>query len=274
MSGARHISLLGKCRQRLAILRQFLRVGLVRKAQFRIDFLAQVVMDLCFYSVHIITFELLFGMGDGFTIAGWDRAAVRVFLGFLFVADAFMMTWLSQGWFLPQDIKNGNLDPVRLRPAPSILVYFFQRFSPEGAVNFLCAFSYLGYGLTTCGPLSADIIWTLPLALFLCIWAEVVVAVGLGALEFLFVNSDLSRFFIEMAQTASGKPLDIYKRRVRQFLILVLPVGVLAHVPAEIVLGRCHGLELLGQVTWQILLGLAVFALFRRSFKRYESALS
>jgi ABC-type uncharacterized transport system permease subunit len=224
--------------------------------------------------VHILTFELLFGLGEGFSIAGWERADVRVFLGFIFVSDAFMMSWLSQAWHLPEDIKNGNLDPVRLRPAPSILVYFFQRFSPEGAVNFLCALSYLAFGVATSEALAPRLLWALPLGFCLALWAQLVVSVGLGTLEFLLINSDLSRFFVDIAHTASGKPLDIYARRVRQFMILILPVGALAHVPATIVLGRVSDLSAIGQSVWLILLGLAVFALFRRSFKRYESALS
>lgn len=272
MSGSTIISI---ARHRLAILSQFLRIGLVRKSQFRVEFLAQVFMDLCFYAVHIITFELLFGMGEGFTIAGWERDDVRVFLGFIFVSDAFMMAWLSQSWFLPMDIKNGNLDPVRLRPAPSILIYFFQRFSLEGATNGLFALAYLLFAIFTAEAVTAGhLLWALPLALGLAFWAQLTISVGFGSLEFLLVNSDLSRFFGEMANTAAGKPLDIYVRRVRQFLILVLPVGALAHVPASIVLGRVSIVGAIGQIAWLVLLGLAVFRIWNRSFHRYESAMS
>ena len=41
----------------------------------------------------------------------------RVLLGYLFVSDAFMMVWLGQMWRFGRDVKDGALDPVRVRPA-------------------------------------------------------------------------------------------------------------------------------------------------------------
>jgi ABC-type uncharacterized transport system permease subunit len=87
----------------------------IRKSQFRVEFLTQVVMDACWYGVHVATFEILFAHAD--TIAGWKPDDVRVFLGFLFVSDAFWMMWLGQSWHFGRELKDGVLDSLRVRPA-------------------------------------------------------------------------------------------------------------------------------------------------------------
>ncbi|MEK7487315.1 MAG: ABC-2 family transporter protein, partial [Planctomycetota bacterium] len=121
-------ALLKKILRYLRIISQFMRVGIVRKSQFRVEFFSQVIMDLIWYFTHILVFEFLYLHTD--SIAGWNREEIRVFLGFLFVSDAFMMACLGQNWHFADDLKNGNLDTFRVKPASTIFLYFFQRFSP------------------------------------------------------------------------------------------------------------------------------------------------
>ena len=86
-------------------------------------------MDCIWYAAKIAVFEILFlYTGD---LAGWSLKDIRVFLGFVFVSDAFMMMWLGARWRFGQDLKDGKLDPFRVRPASTAFLYFFQQFSPE-----------------------------------------------------------------------------------------------------------------------------------------------
>jgi ABC-type uncharacterized transport system permease subunit len=48
---------------------------------------------------------------------------------------------------------------------------------------------------------------------------------------------------------------------------------VLSTLPAAMVLGRIGPLAALGHTAWLVALGLAVFRLWRASFRKYESAL-
>jgi ABC-type uncharacterized transport system permease subunit len=104
-----------------------MRIGVIRKSQFRLESLNQVVMDVTFYLTHVLLFELVFGLSQ--EIAGWRMADMRVLLGFYFVSDAFMMVFLGQAWHFGDDLKKGNLDPYSVRPGSPILLYYFQRFS-------------------------------------------------------------------------------------------------------------------------------------------------
>ena len=93
------------------MLRGYVRIGFVRKSQFRWEFVNQVLMDVCFYVSFVLTFDILYGLGsDGarLSLAGWDHASMRVYLGFGFVADALAMTFLGQQWHFGADLKNGT----------------------------------------------------------------------------------------------------------------------------------------------------------------------
>lgn len=247
---------------------------MVRKSQFRVEFLNQVLMDVLFYASHLLVFEILFDFEQGLSIAGWSHAEMRVFLGMVFVHDAFMMTWLGQGWHFGEDLKNGKLDPFRIRPAPTVFLYFFQRFSPEGIMNFAIACAILAWGLSA--PELSISPWILPLALWgfaIAFFAQTVLTVLYATAEFWFLNSDLARTFSEVFGSLGSRPIDIYNRRVRTFFLLLVPIGFLAWLPASLMLGRIGLLAGLLHTAWIAAVGLGVFRLWNRGFRRYESAL-
>jgi ABC-2 type transport system permease protein len=263
---------LGPVRRYLAVARQFLRIGLIRKSQLRLEFFTQVAMDCLWYLSHVLVFEILFlHTGD---IAGWSLPEVRVFLGFVFAADAFMMTWLGQAWHFGRELKDGLLDPVRVRPIAPVFLYFFQRFSLEGALNGLVALAYLGsavalspVGLTPSSALLA--VWGLAIA---C-WGRTVLSVLMATLEFYAPHASFMGLAHEVNTAAGENPLDIFGRRTRAFLLYAVPLGALAHLPASLVLGRVGLLAGALHTSWLALLGMGAIAWWSRGFRRYESAL-
>lgn len=256
----------------LRIAAQFVRIGLIRKSQFRVEFLNQVVMDVVYYASHILFFEFLYRHTD--SIAGWSQEEMRVFLGYYFVADSFQMVWLGQAWHFSDDLKKGNLDPVRVRPASPIVLYFFQRFSIEGSTNLAIAFAYLGWGLLQQGfaptpGACAAVVWGLLLAW----WGRAVLTILYSIVELWVTASQLSKF-LEYGLGAFGeRPVDVLTRRLRWFFVHAIPVAALAWLPASVALGRIgpgHGLVL---TAWLAAFGWATFAAWKASFRRYESAM-
>jgi ABC-type uncharacterized transport system permease subunit len=258
--------------QHLRIARELARIGVVRKSQFRIEFACQVIMDCLWYASHVGVFEVLYmHTGD---IAGWSRQDFRVLLGFLFVSDAFMMIWLGQMWRFGRDVKDGKLDPFRVRPASSLFLYGFQQFSPEGCVNMLFALGYLAYGVQRALPEITLVTALLTLAaIALSFWARVVVVTLFSMLDLWLLGSDLARFIHDAFHTPSDRPLDIFSARVRLFLMYIVPIGALTQLPASIVLGRFGAVESVASGLWLFALGLLVFASWNRSFRHYESAM-
>ena len=256
----------------LGVARQFVRIGVIRKSQFRLEFFTQVVMDIIWYATHLLTFEILFLHTEA--IAGWELAEVRVFLGFVYVADAFLMACLGQAWHFGRELKDGKLDPVRIRPIAPVFLYFFQRFSLEGTVNMAIAVGYLLYAVVSAtdpGPVTwVMLLWGVAIAW----WGRLILTVLLSIAEFYLLHSNLANFGHEVFAAGSDNPLDVFGRRTRAFLLHVVPLGALAHIPASMVLGRYGWAEAAGHSLWLFLLGCGILRLWSRGFRRYESALS
>jgi ABC-2 type transport system permease protein len=267
------VSLARTVQRDLALARQFVRIGLIRKSQFRVEFVSQVLMDCVWYATHLALFEILFAHTQ--TLAGWRLGEVRVFLGFVFAADAFQMLWLGQSWHFGRELKDGRLDSLRVRPGSPIFLYFFQRFSLEAAVNLAVALGYLGWALHGLGLLAEPRTWlVLPWAFALVAWTRTALTVLYSIAEFYVLHSDAAHFLNEAFTTAADRPLDIFSRRVRAFFVLAVPIGVLAWIPASLVLGRIGVLAGLAHSAWIAAFGWIVFRLWRAGFRRYESALS
>ena len=256
----------------LRIARQLARMGLIRKTQFRVEFASQVIMDCIWYTAKIAVFEILF-LYTG-NLATWTLPDIRVFLGFVFVSDAFMMMWLGARWRFGQDLKDGKLDPYRVRPAATIFLYFFQQFSPEAALNMVVACSYLGYGLVHAGAMSWASAPIIAWAILLSWWSMTVLTVFFSTLEFHLLSSDISAFLTHAFDPAATNPLDVFGQKVRLFFLYLIPVGLLVHVPASMVLGRYDVLHGLLHTAWMFAFGLLAFTLWNRGFRHYESAMS
>ena len=251
---------------------QLARVGVVRKSQFRVDFFCQVLMDAFWYASHVGVFEVLYTHTPD--IAGWNREHFRVLLGFLFVSDAFMMIWLGQFWRFGRDLKDGRLDPYRVRPAATLFLYGFQQFSLEGCVNMAMAFGYLIYGMLVAlgGFTPATALVTL-FAIALSFWVRVVVVTLFSMFELWLLGSDLTRFLHDLFHATTDRPVDLFGARFRLFLLYIVPVGALTQLPAAIVLGRYDLLHAAVATVWLLALGVLVFHGWSRGFRRYESAM-
>jgi ABC-2 type transport system permease protein len=257
----------------LRVQRQYTRIGFVRKSQFRWEFVNQVVMDCLYYASFLLTFQILYGLQDGLSLAGWSRDDIRVFLGMAFVTDAFMMAFMGQVWHFGEDLKAGNLDAFRLRPGPVWYTYSFQRFSPEGLTNALVAGSILAWGLWRHPAVGVLELALVPFVLGVAFVAQAALLIFFQALEYWVVNADLARFFSNVFSQIGDRPLDVYPRGMKRFLVWCLPLGAIAWFPAGVVVGR-HGWGFTLVYTAVVLLFAWLTArLFQAGMRRYESAL-
>lgn len=266
---------LGSARWAWAVLRGYIRIGFVRKSQFRWEFVNQVLMDVCFYVSFVLTFDILYGLGGGeggLDLAGWDHASMRVYLGFAFVADALAMTFLGQQWHFGADLKDGSLDPFRVKPGSTAFLYFFQRFSPEGLTNLAIAAGWLGYALVSAG-VGWEAYALLPLAVCVIGFSQVALTIAYNSVELWVLNSDLGHIASMMLSNLGERPLEVYPGMMRRFLLFVMPVGALAWFPTSLVLGRLDPLATAGYPLVLLIFAQVVARIFRRGMRRYESAM-
>ncbi|MEM6672625.1 MAG: ABC-2 family transporter protein [Planctomycetota bacterium] len=268
---------LGRIAWGLRVQGRYLRIGFVRKSQFRWEFVNQVVMDVLFYVSFVLTFDILYGLGDGgLTLAGWTYEEMRVYLGMVFVADSLHMTFLGQQWHFGNDLKDGRLDSFRVRPGSTAYLYFFQRFSPEGLTNLVLAVGWLVYALIGVVPEQVEplsLLWTLPAALAVVAWSQAFLTIAYNVSEFWLTHSDVGHLVQTFVSTFGERPLEVYPSGLTRFLIFVLPVAGFGWYPASLVLGRLDPLFAAAYPLVLVAFAVGVVFVFRRGLARYESAL-
>ncbi len=265
----------------LSVMRAYMRIGWVRKSQFRWEFLNQVLMDLLFYVSFVLTFKILYGLGGSeggaLSLAGWSYGEVRVYLGMAFVADALVMTFLGQQWHFGADLKDGKLDSFRVRPGSTAFLYFFQRFSPEGLTNLAIAASWLGYSLASgfgSLGLGLDLLWTLPAALVVIAFSQVFLMIAYNSVELWLMHSDVGHMASLMLSNLGERPLEVYPRMLSRALKFVMPVAALAWYPASLVLGRLDPSFAAFYPLVLVAFAWVTARIFRRGLRNYESAMS
>jgi ABC-2 type transport system permease protein len=138
----------------------------------------------------------------------------------------------------------------------------------------LIAASYLGYAIACAVPqIGAGTVLLALAAVVLSFWVRFAIMTLFSLLELIAVGADASRFLGDIFHAANDRPVDVFDRRIRVFLLYIVPIGALSTVPAAIVLGRYSWPEALLTVSWLLLLGLLVFAAWKRGFRRYQSAM-
>lgn len=262
----------------LAVMRQYVRIGWIRKSQFRLEFVNQVLMDLVFYASFVLTFEFLYGLEGGgkLSLAGWSYAEMRVYLGMAFVADALMMTFLGQQWHFGADLKDGKLDGFRTKPGSTAFLYFYQRFSPEGLTNLVFATAWLAFALVGAAGVIEEPLWlflTVPAAIAAIAWSQAFLMLFYSTFELFVLHSGIGHLVSHMLSNLAERPLDVYPGALERVLLFVVPIAGIAWYPASLVLGRVGPAFAFGYPA--VLFAFAVLArwLFKNGLRRYESAM-
>ncbi len=104
----------------------FFRASLVADLEYRANFITRIFTDIVWYSAQIITFESLFLHTQ--RVGDWDVHQTRVFLGLVFIVDAFYMILFHDNLDrMNTSIRKGDLDLLLVKPVSSQFMLSCQR---------------------------------------------------------------------------------------------------------------------------------------------------
>ncbi len=223
-------------RKYLRIYLSFFRTGFIADIEYRANFLFRVITDTVWYSAQIIGFEVIFSHTK--SVAGWDIEKTRVFLGLLFMVDAIYMIALSDNLDKLSDrVRKGDLDLLLLKPINSQFMISFQRVSTSLISNFIIGIIYFGMALYHLPDLNP----------FRLLWLLLLIPCGLGSLysfrfmiaatSVIFTKADNMQFVWHQVYRLGMRPDQIYSRWLRLIILSVIPVAMVASVPARFVVG-------------------------------------
>lgn len=247
---------------------------LSREMEYRGHFFMQFLIDIIWYSVHIATFEILYGQTA--SIAGYTKQEILVFLGAMFMIDAINMIFFSRNfWEFPQLVAKGDLDFFLIRPVSTFFYSFTRYINVAAIVNFAIASGILTYGVLHCG--SEISVWNvLAFCLLAASGSLVILAFQtiICAIAIFTIAGDGLQMVWHSIDQLGHRPHEIYSKRLQQLFITLLPMAMLASYPTKALLGKLE----IGNFLWGSIVGIifVVFAymLFQRSLRYYSGASS
>jgi ABC-2 type transport system permease protein len=242
--------------------------------EFRGEFLFWTINIFLWLAIGFLALELIFGQIE--TIAGWSKNEVYLvfFIASLF-SDLFWTFFFGNLSIFSHLIRLGELDYLLLKPVNQRFLLSFQYFNFDHLLRMVFL-SYLIYRYTilTSGRL-VFLNFFLFLFLFFCgviIFYSLFFALTL--LNIWFVNlSSLLDFFQEIRELGA-KPIYIFKKFWFYLFSLIVPVGYIATFPAQALMGRIEGWQVIAAPILAVVFFILSDKFFHFALKHYSSASS
>lgn len=212
----------------------FFKLSLIADLQQRFNVLAQFFNDILWYGVQIVLFESLYLHVQD--LGGWNLAETRVFLGILFLVDALQMVFFAHNFdSFNERLVRGDLDLAFTKPVSPQCLMMLPRLQCGFFLNVLFAAAWLGWSLSLLGD---PFHWTRCLFLLIVIPAGLsifyAIRLMVATMSLLMLHAE-SFYEIFFALFKLGtRPDRVYGPGMRYFILMVLPVGMIASVPTRV----------------------------------------
>jgi ABC-2 type transport system permease protein len=246
---------------------QAVRVSFASRAAYRGDFLLSLVVTLLFEAMTPLVTVLIYGLGASFP--GWSMAeALLIQAIFLLSRGIAYPTFFGIVWSVFDRVREGTFELTLLRPRSPLLVMMVESFDAPGFGRFLGGAALLAWALAL---LPAPGLLSILLALLLLALSVLVlfsfVLLMAGSL-FVWVGNGRVQEVTESIMIFAQFPSSIYGRALQVVFAVVMPVSMIAFLPAQALLGRPEPLTLFAVPACVIFFG-ACLAFWRGMMARY-----
>ncbi len=239
---------------------------------FRASFFISLVLMSMWVGAYAILIEVIFYYTK--TLAGWTKGEVIIILAFYYliqnIADIFFKDNIEN---FGQAVRRGELDFRMTKPVSLRLLSFFWeiRFDQIAGIAVTGILFWYGFSNLSYTPQLVHVIGGLIVVGASLIFYYSLLTI-IASLTFWIEKTDTFNILIFNMSQLSRYPRAMYTDIFGKFLTFVVPMGLIASVPAEI------ALKTVDYTSLMILLGLTtVFYLISRvvwyyGIKRYTSA--
>jgi ABC-2 type transport system permease protein len=223
-------------RRYAAIYRTLLRASLIRDMNFKANFWLWIVVEGLWFFLQLAFIQVIFGQTQA--IAGWNKLEMILLVGTNHLIAQLFQAFCYQGLAeMPDLVRTGRFDFWLLQPVNSQFAVSFRRFGADSLVNVLIGLVFVVY---------ACVHLRLPITVVSAGLYVILIACGvLIHFSLLSVLVTVS-FWIIRAQgivygyynlfNISRLPEDAFRGFARVVFTWVLPMLVVANVPAKVIL--------------------------------------
>jgi ABC-2 type transport system permease protein len=245
-------------------------MSLYRAIEFRSGVAIQYLLDLVWYLVQFSVLRVAYEFVPD--VGGYTLRDMYVFMGFLFIIDAFAMIFYQEGIELfIRSIRTGQLDYFLLRPASPLFQLALSRVSLTGLMNVFFCIGFWIFLVTQ---------FTLDFAPSRWLWALLLLVNGaalslifrllIGCVSFWTVDGrSLGWLFHELLRFGN-KPEVLYGGALRFFLTGIVPVLLFSAWPCYVLIRETTLTERIAPFGVTAVLWLVLRAVWMRGVKRYE----
>jgi ABC-2 type transport system permease protein len=238
------MSILSSLKKMLTLEWAFFKLSAIADLQVSMNLGIQFFNDILWYLVQIVLFETLYL--NVHQLGGWGVAEMRVFLGVLFLVDAFQMIFFAHNFdVFSEKIARRDLDLLLLRPVSSQQLMTAGRLQCGFILNAIFACSWLVWSLSL---LPGGFTWTHSLLIFIVVPSALAIFYStrlvVSTLALLLTRAEhfheLYFTFFKIGQ----RPDFLYGPGLRYFILFVFPVGMIASVPTRVLVDPADGFAL------------------------------
>lgn len=266
--------MLNTLRKYLALFRSFFRASMIADLEYRLNYVMKIWTDILWYTAQLSVFEILFRHTQA--ISGWTIDTTRVFMGVLFVMDAFWMLLFSENLDrLSDKVRKGDLDLLLSKPVNSQFMMSMQKVNTAYMTNILVTSGYLIWALT---QLPNGFVWPRLLLMFILIPCSLTTIYSIrfmfSATALIFQRAENITYIWFQLYRLGMRPDSVYPPWLRYLILSIIPLGFLASVPSRLIL-ETPDLLLLGAAILVAAIALMVAKRFwRYALTKYSSASS
>ena len=252
-----------------------LKLKLSRMMMYRLSFFGATFVDGSLFILWLLMFNAIYSQVD--SIGGWNRGQTIVFLGTFSLLNAINMTIYFFGVIsIPGKIKDGELDHYLTKPINPLLRITFENINPGSAPLILLSIGIIAYGLSLQGiALSPGTI--LLYALFVILMAVLYydMEVILRTIPFFVISAaNIERFEGAAIELCMRIPGVLFKGVFKVLFYVILPYGIMATIPTQIITNSASGTMVAASVVVVIVFTVFTQWFWRFGLKNYKSASS
>ncbi|MBW3657569.1 MAG: ABC-2 family transporter protein [Actinobacteria bacterium] len=254
------------------IVRTYLRVGTLFELQYRVNFLLQLVQSLVALGTAVAVIALVFSYTDD--LAGWSPYELLVIVGVHVLLGGVIRAFIQPSMQrLMEDIREGKLDHVLVKPADAQLLVSIQKFSIWQLVDVVVGAAVIAVavvnldqrlGLLDAGAFALTLI--LGAVTIYCFWLLITV----GA--FWIVRMEFVAELFNGLYQAGRWPVTIYPTWLQVSFTVLIPLAFAITVPAEALTGRLGGTMVLAALAFTAVIVALTRWAWRRGLRRYDGA--
>ena len=220
----------------IRLLGRIVRLSIQQLTAHRANLIFEGFLTLVRLAAGLVALGAIFSQTDN--LAGWSLGGTVVLLGTYQVVGGLMGAFIQPNLsFFSEQVREGKLDDILLKPVPSIFIASLVSCSPWPLLQVVLGAGVVGLGVAhgglTAGPLQVAC-YLLQLGSGVVVaWAYLVV---LASASFWATGLELNVLYSASWQLGRY-PVDVYHTAITRFLTFVVPIAFVSTYPARTLAG-------------------------------------